>query len=195
MTVSPVTLAVNEINRTHRLFLSFLQKCSEAELHHNLSASSHSIAWHAWHLARWADFVQASIPGMTPELGRRIGTGVQIWYKDDLAARWGFKADDLGFDQTGMWMSDEAAVALKFPPKDALLDYVQHAFAAMEQALTHVDDEQFVSPEQIQPMTQDIWAEGPVGKVILEHSSHANRHLGMAECILGLQGKPGTATK
>jgi hypothetical protein len=195
MTVSPTTLAINELNRTHRLFLSFLQKCSDAELHYKLASGSHSIAWHAWHTARWADFVQASLSGMTPELGRRLGAGVQIWYKDDLANRWGFKAEELGFDQTGMEMSDEAAQVLVFPAKAVLLDYVERVFAAMADRLKQLDDEQFIAPEQIQPMTEAIWAEGAVGKVVVEHISHANRHLGMMECLLGLQGKPGTATK
>lgn len=195
MTASPTTLVTNELNRTHRLFLGFLQKLSDEELHHNLSSGSHSIAWHAWHTARWADFVQASLPGMTPELGSRLGTGVQVWYRDDLANRWGFKADDLGFDETGMQMNDAAAQALVFPAKAALLDYVERAFTAIAESLKQLDDEQFVSAEQIQPMTEAIWAEGAVGKVVLEHVSHANRHLGMIECLLGLQGKPGTATK
>src|SRR5258706_14351751 len=114
MTASPTMLVPNKLNRTHRLFLSFLQKLSDEELRRNLSSGSHSIAWHAWHTARWADFVQASLPGMTPELGRRLGTGVQVWYKDGFASRWGFKTDTLGFDETGMEMSDEAAHVLPF---------------------------------------------------------------------------------
>ncbi len=89
MTASPTTLVTNELNRTHRLLLTFLQKCSDEELHRNLLSGSHSIAWHAWHTARWADFVQASLPGMTPELGHRLGPGVEIWHRDDLAANWG----------------------------------------------------------------------------------------------------------
>jgi hypothetical protein len=195
MTISPTTLVINELNRTHRLFLSFLQKLSDEELHHNLSTGSHSIAWHAWHTARWADFVQASLPGMTSELGHRLGASVQIWDKDDLATRWGFHTAELGFDETGMLMSDVAAEALVFPPKEDLLDYVQRAFAAIAESLKQLDDQQFVSAEQIQPMTEAIWAEGAVGSIILQHISHANRHLGMIECLLGLQGKPGTATK
>ncbi|MEO8608627.1 MAG: DinB family protein [Chloroflexota bacterium] len=195
MTASPTTLVTNEINRTHRLFLNFLQKCSDKELHRNLSSGSHSIAWHVWHTARWADFVQASIAGMTPELGKRLGTGVQVWYKDGLAQRWGFNADELGFDETGMLMSDAAAQALVFPAKNELLDYVERAFAAMAETLKQLDDGQFVSAEQIQPMTETIWAEGKVGKVVVEHHSHVNRHLGTIECLLGLQGKPGSATK
>jgi hypothetical protein len=195
MTASPTTLVINELNRTHRLFLGFLQKCSDEELHHKLSSGSHSIAWQAWHTARWADFVQASLPGMTPELGRRLGTGVEIWHRDNLATRWGFKADALGFDETGMLMTDAAAEELVFPAKAALLDYVERAFAAIAESLKQLDDQQFVSAEQIQPITEAIWAEGMIGSIILQHISHANRHLGMIESLLGLQGKPGTATK
>ena len=195
MTASPTTLAINELNRTHRLFLGFLQRLSDDELCRNLSSGSHSIAWHAWHTARWADFVQASLPGMTPELGHRLGTGTQVWYRDNLATQWGFQTDDLGFDQTGMEMSDAAAQALVFPTKEVLLGYVALAFAAIAESLKQLDDQTFTSTEQIQPMTEAIYAEGAVGSIILQHISHANRHLGMMECLLGLQGKSGSATR
>ncbi len=92
-------------------------------------------------------------------------------------------------------MTDVAAQALVFPAKEALLGYVALAFAAIAESLKQLDDQLFISAEQIQPMTEAIWAEGAVGSIILQHISHANRHLGMIECLLGLQGKPGTATK
>ncbi|MBZ0289670.1 MAG: DinB family protein [Anaerolineae bacterium] len=195
MNTSPAKMVTGELNKIHALILKFLKKLSDDELHLNLSSGSHSIAWHAWHVTRWADHLQASIPGMTPELGRRLGTGAQIWHKDRLVDHWGFKADELGWGETGMLMSDEAATKLVFPAKDALLNYVEHVFQAIERAVSAIDDEQFVNMEQLQPMTEGIWGEATVGDAILAHVTHANRHLGMMECLLGLQGKAGTATR
>jgi hypothetical protein len=188
-------MVTGELNRIHRLILTFLKKLSDEALHHNLSSGSHSIAWHAWHTARWADHLQASIPGMTPELSRRLETGVQFWHRDRLPDRWGFNVADLGWDETGMHMSDEAATTLVFPAKDILLDYVECVFTAIERAVSAIDDEQFAAMEQLQTMTEGIWGEATVGDAIIAHVSHASRHLGMMECLLGLQGKPGTATK
>lgn len=53
---------------THRLIFSFLQKLSDDQLHWRSAPVTHSIAFHAWHVTRWADHLQAAIPGMTPEL-------------------------------------------------------------------------------------------------------------------------------
>lgn len=187
-------MVINTYCQTHRTMLTFLQKLSDEELRWTLASGSLSIAWHGWHVGRWTDHLQAAIPGMTPELGRRLGTGVQIWHNEGLADRWGFKASELGYAETGMNMSDAAAQGLSFPAKDALLDYIERVFASAERAVDAIDDEQFVNLEQPQAMTEGIWGESTVGDAVMEHLTHSNRHLGMMECLLGLQGKPGTAT-
>jgi hypothetical protein len=93
-----------------------------------------------------------------------------------------------------MEMADAVATGLKFPPKDDLLDYVERSFALVAQAVSVIDEAQFNSAEQLQPLTEGVWGENTVGDAILEHVVHGNRHLGMMECLLGLQGIPGTAT-
>ena len=40
-------------------------------------------------------------------------------------------------------MSPEEAAQIRFPSKEALVDYAQRSFAAEEQALMAVDEEQF----------------------------------------------------
>jgi hypothetical protein len=132
---------------------------------------------------------------MTPELGRRLGAGVQIWQAEALADRWGFSGSQLGYADTGMTMPDEVAMRLPFPAKDVLLDYIERVFALAEGAAKAIDDEQFQSAEQPQPLTEGVWGEGTVGDAVMEHLTHDNRHLGMMECLLGLQGQPGTASR
>jgi hypothetical protein len=93
-----------------------------------------------------------------------------------------------------MQMPDEVALKLPFPPKDDLLDYVARAFAASERAVNAIDDEQLVSREQPQPMTEGIWGDKTVADAVLAHIRHDNRHLGMMEALFGLQGQPGSST-
>ena len=191
---SAAALVIKEYLYNHERILVYLRKLSDEQIHWRHSAGTHSIAWHAWHLARWADFTQASIPAMTPELSHRLPAGFQIWEREQFAERWGFDDAKLGFAGTGMQMPDELALQLVFPEKAELLRYVELAFAAIEQAVSVIDDEQFMADEQQQPLTKGIWGGGTVGSALLEHLVHEHRHLGMMECLLGLQGQPGTAT-
>jgi hypothetical protein len=191
---SAATRVIKEYLSNHDLILTYLKKLSDEQIHWQPSIKTLSIAWHAWHLARWADFTQAAIPGMTPELGKRLPQGSQIWDTDDVAKQWGFDNAQLGFGATGMEMSDEVAQHLSFPPKTELLNYVEKVFKVTEQAVKCIDDEQFAAVEQLQPLTEGVWGESTVGDAVLEHITHDCRHLGMMECLLGLQGQPGTAT-
>jgi hypothetical protein len=194
MEYSAAAQVINAYLDSHQLILTFSRKLSEEQLRWRSSEGSHAIAFHVWHVARWADHLQASIPGMTPELARRLTPGFQIWEADKVADRWGFDATQLGYAATGQHMPDDVALRLPFPDKAALVDYLEKAFAAAERAVKAIDDEQFRSLEQPQLLTEGVWGEGTVGDAIIEHLTHDNRHLGMMECLLGLQGQRGTAT-
>jgi hypothetical protein len=193
LNTSPARLIIDAYCLCHRNMLAYLQKLTEAQLRWQPDGSN-CIAWHAWHVARWADYFQASVPGMTAELTRRLGNGVQIWHTEKLAALWGFDSARLGYAETGMQMPDDVALALPFPPKAELLAYMENAFAAAERAVNAIDDEQLVSAEQPQPLTEGIWGGRTVADAVLAHIRHDNRHLGMMECLLGLQGQHGSST-
>jgi hypothetical protein len=194
MAASSAVIVIGWYCETHRKILSLLQKLTDEQMHWHPEAGNNSIAWHAWHVGRWADHMQAAVPGMTPELSRRLEPPIQIWHAEGLAERWGFDHAQLGYAETGMSMSDDAALHLPFPTKAILLDYVETTFAAAERAFGTVDDKLFVTPEQPQPLTEGVWGEAAIGDAILSHISHDSRHLGMMECLLGLQGQRGTAT-
>jgi hypothetical protein len=191
---SPAALVIDCYLFTNRRLLSYLQRLSDEQLRWQLNPQTLSIAWHGWHLARWADFTQAAVPGMTPELARRLPPGAQLWEAEKIAERWGFDNSLLGWGATGMEMADSVATSLKFPAKDELLAYVERSFTLTAEALSAIDETQFNSPEQLQPMTEGIWGESTVGDAVMVHITHSCRHLGMMECLLGLQGVPGTAT-
>ena len=181
--------------QSHQLILSFMQKLSDGQLRWRPPAGIHSIAFHGWHIARWADHLQAAIPGMSPELGQRLPPGVQLWQTDELAVHWQFASARYGYADTGMGMPDEIAMSQPFPDKVELMNYVERVFTLAELAVNAIDDQQFQSDERPQPFTEGIWGGGTVGDAILTHLTHDNRHLGMMECLLGLQGKPGTASQ
>ncbi len=189
-----VTLVIQTYIDGHAKILGYLQKLSDGQLQVRPANGMLNIAWHAWHLARWADHLQGAVPGMTPELSKRLPPGAQIWHSEGLAQRWGFDVTELGVLETGMEMPDEAAKKLHFPVKAELLDYVERTFSAANQAVKAIDAEQFDAVEQVQEMTEEIWGEGTIGSVVLEHLTHEFRHLGMMEALLGLQGLSGTAT-
>ena len=144
-------------------------------------------------MARWADYTNAVIPGMTPELSRLLPATGQIWEAEQLAARWGF-ADDLGAKATGMQMGEEVGARLQYPPKDELLDYARKAFAAVEVSSAAIPPDQMGAIEQWQPITDGIWGEGTVGEALLDHVAHDHLHLGAMEALLGLQTGSGSST-
>src|SRR5262245_28194841 len=194
MTHTPTALIIDAYLKTHTRILALADKLSDDQLRQLPAGGGQTIAFHLWHVARWADHFQASIPGMTPELGRRLGPGLEIWAAEALANRWGFEPAQLGFGATGMGMSDDLATQLPFPANEALLAYLRQVFAAADQAVQAIDEEQFAATEQPQPLTEGIWGESTVGDAVITHLTHENRHLGMMECLVGLQTGSGTAT-
>lgn len=180
---------------THERVLKLADRLTEDQLSWRPAPTAHSIAFHLWHMARWADHLQASIPGMTPALSRKLAPGRQLWEAEALPTRWGFDTAGLGVAETGMTMSDDIAATLPLPAKEILLDYMRRAFTAADQAVQAIDEEDFAAAEQPQPITAGIWAEGStVADAIFTHLCHENRHLGMIEGLLGQQIGSGTAT-
>ena len=195
MTTSTAQLVISSYCQSHQRILNFLQKLSDEQLHWQLTPTTLSIAWHGWHVARWADHFQAALSGMTPELGQLLDEGVQSWHTEKIAEKWGFDSTLLGYAETGMGMRDEVATTLPFPVKAVLLDYIGRVFECAEERTQQITDEHFQLMEQEQPMTVGIYGAGTVGNAIMAHVTHINRHLGMMECLLGLQGTSGTATR
>jgi uncharacterized damage-inducible protein DinB len=185
----PVSLMILErVQKTHRRLLEISADLSDAQLRWSPGARAPSIAFHVWHMGRWADRLQATLPGMTT-LAQASEPACELWETEALAQRWGWSPDTLGYGQTGMEMSDEAASNLKLPPTDALFDYASRAFAAADRAVAAIED------QQLEQRGIDIYEhENSVGYVLLVHLSHASRHLGMIECLRGVQGLRGTAT-
>ncbi|HMN27351.1 MAG TPA: DinB family protein [Caldilineaceae bacterium] len=192
------SIAVRIVQAYHQALarlITVAERLSEEELTTPPQPGAQPIAFHLWHIARWADHLQAALPGMTTTLDHRLGPGQEVWEMEQMAVRWGFAAETLGHAETGMGMRDDQSAALPWPSKRALLDYTKAVFRLAERATRAVDDELFLSAEAPQPRTAGIWVTGStVGDALLTHLTHTNRHLGMIECLAGLFTGSGTAT-
>jgi DinB superfamily len=177
------------IAKTHARLLEIVADLSEDQVGWRPDAHAPPIGFHLWHMARWADRVQATLPAMSAVLGQRLGPGGEIWAAQALAHQWGWATEALGYGQTGMELADELAAALQLPPTPILVAYARQAFAAADRAFGAIDD------QLLQERGPDIYGRvSSVGYVLLAHLAHASRHLGMIEGLRGVQGLRGTAT-
>jgi hypothetical protein len=167
----------------HKLVLKLVDSLNDQQIMWRANRTTPSIAFHVWHLARWADYLQEMLTGL----------GVQIWEQEALARKWGFDNVNLGFAETGLGMDDDVMVSLPFPRKEVLLDYARRAFIRADQAINTIDDDQF------QLRAEDRHGVGgneiEIGDAVLNWLVHDSRHLGMIECLLGVQGFHGSATR
>jgi hypothetical protein len=185
----PIAPMIHErIHKTHQRLLESAAELPEEQLAWRPGDHAPSIAFHLWHMARWADRLQATLPPAAAS-PMQHDPAREIWAAAALARAWGWRDDALGYGQTGMELSDEMAADLRLPPGDVLLDYARQAFAAADSAVGALAD------GQLTERGDDIYGQASsVGYVLLVHLSHASRHLGMIECLRGVLGLRGTAT-
>lgn len=174
----------------YRVVPEFARELNEDQLHWRPRGYSTSIGFHLWHLARESDFLKAIILERTPQLGADFGEPVEIWAKDNLAQRWGFPTDLNATVGTGL--SDEIATTLPIPPKKELLEYLECSYQALEE-FVQLLDERYPTFEKVDEdfkiKLQNIRLN------LLIFLSHDCRHLGMMECLKGLQTGFGSATE
>lgn len=174
----------------HKVVLEFSAELNEDQLRWRPRGYSTSIGFHLWHLARESDFLKAIILERTPQLGSDFGVPQEIWVMDKLAERWGFPTDLTATVGTGL--SDEIASTLPIPPKEELVDYLSRSYEALEVFIALLDERYPTFEgleEDLQRKLQNIRLN------LLVFLSHDCRHLGMMECLKGLQTGFGSATE
>ncbi|WKZ35678.1 MAG: DinB family protein [Anaerolineales bacterium] len=174
----------------HKVIFEFAEELDETQLHWKPRGYSTSIGFHLWHLARESDFLKAIILERTPQLGGDFGKPREIWAIENLAERWGFPTELNATVGTGL--SDEVAATLPIPPKDELVDYLKRSYETLE-AFVELLDERYATfddvDEDLRKKLQKIRLN------LLTFLSHDCRHLGMMECLQGLQTGFGSATE
>ncbi len=178
------------IKDIHKVVLEFAENIDEDQLHWRPRGYSTSIGFHLWHLARESDFLKAIIIGRTPQLGPDFGEPKEIWEKENLAQKWGFPTELNATVGTGL--SDEVASTLPIPQTGQLMDYLRRSYEAVEQ-FVELLDERYPNfdnvDEELKKKLQNIRVN------LLVFISHDCRHLGMMECLKGLQTGFGSATE
>jgi hypothetical protein len=167
----------------HYLVLKLVDNLNDRQLIWRMNRTTPPIAFHVWHLARWADYLQEILSG----------GGDQIWDQEDLAEKWCFDEVNLGFGQTGLSMDNSDVDSLPFPRKEILLDYARRAFIRADMVISTFNDEHIyrkvIDPHGVEG------EELTIVDAVLNWMMHASRHLGMIECLLGAQGLQGSATR
>jgi hypothetical protein len=164
-----------------------VRAANPAVLHVRPSQSAPSIALHAWHAGRWIDRHAYAISSWLDP----AATVDEVWIALGVAERWSLTGIDLGdFGGTGAGLDDSASAALPLPDVDAILDYLVAASRSLEGVLGRIEDDAV-----LERVVVDLYGdETQIGEAILNHLSHADRHLGMIEALRGVIGERGTAT-
>lgn len=171
----------------HKRVLTALEDLTEDQMQWRPTTTAHSVVWNAWHLARWADYLQARIPTMTQRLQRTLGLRQEIWHAEDLARKWGLDAATLGWGEMGTDMDDGAAAALRFPEKEIVVGYLLRAYDVAERAVENIVEDEFgVVTSGIGPWE----SERGIGIYVVGLHAHDERHLGQIVYLRRLMGLP-----
>ena len=174
----------------HKVVLNLAEDLNDEQLRWKPEGYSTSIGFHLWHLARESDYLKAAIQTHFPEVMPESGDGKEIWEQGSLAQKWGFPEE---LHQTvGTGLSDEAAATLPIPPKEELLGYLRGSYEAIEAFVEQLDTK-YSSFEGVEEELQKKIER--IRLNLLVFLTHDCRHLGMMECLKGLQTGFGSATE
>lgn len=190
MTTSALYDVLYSFKDIHKVVLNLADDLDDGQLNWKPEGYSTSIGFHLWHLARESDYLKAAILHHTPQFVPEFGDGKEIWEKEALAQRWGFPE---GLHQTvGTGLSDESAATLPIPAKDELLAYLRNSYEAIECFIEQLDTKY----PDFEKMDEELRKKIELARLnLLVFLSHDCRHLGMMECLKGLQTGFGSATE
>ncbi len=184
---------------THDAVLDSVGTIGQAELTASHGPSAPPISFHLWHVARWADRMAAhletvlDVDGGDPTGGdvaepSQTGEASETWVAEGWAERFGLGGHDLGFGNTGMELADDAWESFPPPDRQVLIGYLDAALGRANQVI------KLAGTRTDQPCSDLYGRPGTVADVLVSHLSHVSRHLGMIEALIGLTGRPGTAS-
>ena len=174
----------------HKVVLSLADDLNDEQLSWKPEGYSTSIGFHLWHLARESDYLKAAIVHHYPHVVTEFDDSKEIWEKESLAQKWGFPE---GLYQTvGTGLSDEVAATLPVPKKEELLGYLRSSYEAIECFIETLDTKYPTFEDMDEETKKKIQG---IRLNLLVFLSHDCRHLGMMECLKGLQTGFGSATE
>ena len=181
---------LHSFKETHKVVLGIADDLDDEQLRWRPDGYSTSIGFHLWHLARESDYLKSAILHFNPQFAPEFGDGKEIWEKESLAQKWGFPE---GLQETvGTGLSDEVAANLPIPQKDELLWYLRCSCQAIEEFIEKLDSDYSTYEHVDEELRRKIEL---VRLNLLVFLTHDCRHLGMMECLKGLQTGFGSATE
>lgn len=174
----------------HKVVLNFADELNDEQLNWKPEGYSTSIGFHLWHLARESDYLKAAILHHYPGLELGLEDEGEIWTSEKLAQKWGFPSE--AHETVGTGLSDEVAANLPIPKKDELILYLKNSYEALEQFIELLDGRypNFDNvDEELQKKVERVRFN------LLVFLTHDCRHLGVMECLKGLQTGFGSATE
>jgi len=174
----------------HKVVLSFAEELTDEQLNWKPEGYSTSIGFHLWHLARESDYLKAAILQHYSGLEFGLEDEGEIWIKEELAKKWGFPAE--AHETVGTGLSDDVAANLPIPQKMELLAYLRSSYTAIENFIELFDTRYATFENLDEEITKKIQS---VRLNLLVFLTHDCRHLGMMECLKGLQTGFGSATE
>lgn len=186
---------ITMIKWTHQSLISCTEDLTDQQIAQQPSLTAPPIGWHLFHIARWADRLQASFLIKATESGKQSDLHSELWVVEGLTTQWGLKPESFGLLETGTGMDVESAVSVALLGKSTLLEYARRTFAEAELAIDKLNVEQLqqtrrsILPQlQVSPAGHPYFSgerEVAVLDDLLLHVSHAGRHLGMIEALRG----------
>jgi len=174
----------------HTVVMNFAEELIDEQLNWKPEGYSTSIGFHLWHLARESDYLKAAILKYYPNLGLGLTDESEIWARENLAQKWGFPVE--AHETVGTGLSDEVAANLPIPKKAELLVYLRNSYESLEQFIELLDTRYPTFENLDEETTKKIQN---VRLNLLVFLTHDCRHLGMMECLKGLQTGFGSATE
>jgi hypothetical protein len=190
MTTYALYDVLHSFKEIHKVVLNLAHDLSDEQLHWKPEGYSTSIGFHLWHLARESDYLKAAILHHYPQVVTEFEDSQEIWEKESLARKWGFPQ---GLHQTvGTGLSDEVAATLPIPEKEELLGYLRRSYEDIECFIETLDAKYPTFENMDEELRKKIQG---IRLNLLVFLSHDCRHLGMMECLKGLQTGFGSATE
>lgn len=174
----------------HQVVRDLADDLNDEQLNWKPEGYSTSIGFHLWHLARESDYLKAAILQYYPHVLTEFEDRKEIWETESLAQKWGFPE---GLHQTvGTGLRDEVAATLPIPQKDELLGYLRSSYEALECFVERLDTDY----PNFESLDDELRKKIEMIRLnLLVFLTHDCRHLGMMECLKGLQTGFGSATE
>lgn len=193
--ITPLVAIMNYYRDANADVLKTVGALSDEQIAWQPHPACNSAAFLLWHMARWEDHMQATVRGMTEELSRRLPPSQQIWERGQLATKWGFDQLQLGELELGTGFDRNVSDEPPWPQKETLLEYARQTFAAVEHAISFIDEAQFEEIERSQfdteYMKETMEQSVTVGNAVMEHLVHTYHHLGEIYYLIGLMKQNG----